>query len=108
MINIVSLYLLSSLLWASPVEPLNVAAVSPDLQKLEEMLLFGLPASRQRQFVEARTAWRKYRDAECGFRQVNFPMWTSIEVCKHSMLHQRATDIRLQLRWQHSLPGNVR
>lgn len=107
MINIVSLLVLSSLFWGASADDGVAYTSSMELQKLEETLLLSLPVSRHNQFHEAKSAWRTYRDIECHYRELNFPMLTTVEECSRSMVHERAMEVRHHLRWLHGLPGNV-
>ncbi|MCV9908508.1 hypothetical protein [Ochrobactrum sp. AN78] len=107
MTNIVTLLVLSSFFWGASTDDSVEYTSTIELQKLEETLLRSLPASRHNQFHEAKSAWQTYSDIECLYRELNFPMLTTVEECNRSMVHKRAIEVRHHLRWLHGLPGNV-
>ncbi|MCK4206841.1 hypothetical protein J3U99_18850 [Brucella pituitosa] len=100
--------LLIALLATTPSASYGGEALSAQMLKPENMLLAGLPVSKQHSFEEAQSGWRAFAQAECRQRQINYPAVTTLEECDRELNVERIKDLRRQLRWLHGLPGHVK
>ncbi|OHV81200.1 hypothetical protein LCM4573_22805 [Rhizobium sp. LCM 4573] len=74
---------------------------------MQSRIASRLQESGKRQLLEAQRAWERYRDAECRYRQANFPSMTSNADCQKALASQRARDLSTQLEWLDEVEGNI-
>lgn len=77
------------------------------INTLQSKIAPGLRPGGQRQLHDAQRAWIQFREAECRYRQANYPMMTSVTDCRRLLTVERLTDMKLQLEWLHGWVGNI-
>lgn len=82
-----------------------------DLEKtiteIRAKLSAGFSPSGQTQFDNAQQAWEAFRDRECRYRQLSFPLLTSQSECRQSLDTERLHALRMQLNWQQGIAGST-
>lgn len=78
---------------------ISTAQTIKDVDVMKSRIASGLQESGKRQLLEAQRAWERYRDAECRYRQANFPSMTSASDCQRALTRERAKDLSQQLDW---------
>lgn len=105
--RLIGTIILSSMLAIAPSSANNVMSDDKEIKAVQAKILVGLQPSGQRQMTESQKAWEGFREAECRYRQSNYPLMTSLVDCRKALTHERLTDVKVQFEWLHGIAGTI-